>query len=275
MNQQKLLGQFPTPVWVADALYRLHFSDLKKGDVLLEPGCGKGHFLQVVPPEVEAIGIEVDPDLAAAARSRTGRRVIEGDFTKVSLDFQPTVVLGNPPFQMHLVDRLLDRCRLLLPQGGRAGLILPAYAFQTASAVVRYNEHWSIAQEFIPRNIYPGLSKPLVFALFTKDAARCMVGFSLYHEAVAVSALPAELREHLQEGVPSWIDLVSSTILELGGEAELQELYTAIVDRRPTTNPAWREQIRKICQKRMVRTGRGKYSLPETSSNLPSKKLVA
>ncbi|HGP3158009.1 TPA: hypothetical protein ACLG1R_002684 [Pseudomonas aeruginosa] len=68
-NKQKALGQFPTPAWVADALYRQHFSHLGANDLVLEPGCGPGRFLQVIPPHVPAIGIDIDPDMVERARA--------------------------------------------------------------------------------------------------------------------------------------------------------------------------------------------------------------
>lgn len=77
-NKQKALGQFPTPAWVADALYRQHFSHLGANDLVLEPGCGPGRFLQVIPPHVPAIGIDIDPDMVERARGRTGRKVLLG-----------------------------------------------------------------------------------------------------------------------------------------------------------------------------------------------------
>ncbi|EMC2522652.1 TPA: class I SAM-dependent methyltransferase [Pseudomonas aeruginosa] len=259
-NKQKELGQFPTPAWVADALYRQHFSHLGANDLVLEPGCGPGQFLQVIPSHVPAIGIDIDPNMVERARVRTGREVLLGDFTKIDLDFQPTAVIGNPPFQMRLVDQLLDRCHQLLPDGGQVGFLLPAYALQTAATVVRYNTRWSMQQSMIPRNIYPGLSKPLAFVVFTRDLRRLLVGFSLYYEAALVNSLEPDLREELNEGHPSWVRLVETALTELGGSARLQDLYAAIVTRRPSENPAWKEQIRKICQQRHIRVGRGRYA---------------
>lgn len=42
---------------------------------------------------------------------------------------RPTLIMGNPPFKMKLVDDLLNKSHELLPDEGRVGLILPAYAF--------------------------------------------------------------------------------------------------------------------------------------------------
>lgn len=77
---QKRLGQYPTPAWVAAALVREHFSDLGKDDVVCDPSAGPGRFLQAIPDDVYALGVELDPELAEQARELTGRTIITGDF---------------------------------------------------------------------------------------------------------------------------------------------------------------------------------------------------
>jgi len=261
MSQKKALDQYPTPAWVAECLVREHFADLSTADVVVDPTCGPGRFLQAVPSHVSAFGVEIDPELAGVARSLTGRQVITGDFFKVELPARPTAFIGNPPFKLALVDRLLERAHDLLQDEGRVGLILPCYAFQTAGRVVRYSSDWSLQQQMIPRSIYPGLSKPLMFAIFRKDRRRLMIGLSLYHEAAFVQALPEGLQEALVEGPVTWGGLVISAITAAGGEAALADIYDYVCARRPTANPHWKEQVRKICQARARRTGRGRYAM--------------
>lgn len=257
----RALGQYPTPAWVAAALVREHFSDLGQGDVMCDPFAGPGRFLQAVPDDVVAIGVEVDPVVAEQARALTGRTIITGDFMSVDLPERPTAFIGNPPFRMTLVDRFLGKAHDMLPEEGRVGFILPAYALQTAARVVRYTEDWSLQQQMIPRNIYPGLSKPLIFALFRKDKRRLTIGFSLYHEAAHVLALPKPDQDALNEGPATWSTLVLGALRRLGGRAHLKELYEALADQRPSHNPHWREQIRKICQQRAERVGPGTYQI--------------
>ncbi|WP_455233245.1 class I SAM-dependent methyltransferase [Geopseudomonas aromaticivorans] len=259
------LDQYPTPAWVAEAIVRQHFHDLTAEDFVVDPTCGPGRFLQAIPSHVRALGVEIDAGLAAQARLLTGREVIASDFFTATLPDQPTVLIGNPPFQLALVDRLLDRAHAMLPEDGRVGLILPSFAFQTANRVVRYSESWSLLQEMIPRNIYPGLSKPLMFAIFRKDQRKLMVGLSLYHEAAFVQALPKEHQQALAEGPASWPTVVLGGLEALGGEAALDDLYEYVAARRPTSNPHWREQTRKICQSHARRTGRGRYALRQAA----------
>lgn len=264
-TKQKRLGQYPTPLWVAEALVERYFSDLDAGDCVVESGCGPGAFLRALPAHVNAIGVDIDPMMAAMARRETGRQVIVGDFATVPLNVRPTAIIGNPPFKMAVIDRFLDRCLNLLPEGGRAGYILPTYAFQTAERVARYSDHWSIMQEMIPRNIYPGLSLPLVFALFSKDRRRTMVGFALYREAADVQRMADPYRRILNDCPGSMWQAVAAVALErLGGEADLQDIYGEIESHRPTRTKFWREQIRKTLRAasdKFVPTGRARYAL--------------
>ncbi|CUJ68650.1 DNA methylase [Achromobacter sp. 2789STDY5608633] len=259
-TKREVLGQYPTPAWAAAAIVGKHFSDLGAADVACDPTCGPGRFLQAIPDHVGAFGVEIDPEAAQVARQLTGRTVVVGDIRDAKFPERPTAFIGNPPFQMKLVDVLLDRAFDVLQEEGRVGLILPCYALQTAGRVVRYNERWSLSQEMIPRNIYPGLSKPLLFAMFRKEVRRLMVGFSLYHEAAFVLALPVEAQEAMNQGPKTWAGVVLEGFDHHGGEASLTELYAYVAERRPSKNPHWREQVRKICQHHSQRVGRGRYA---------------
>lgn len=269
------LDQYFTPAWVAEALVRRHFSHLSSNDFVVEPMCGPGRFLEAIPAHVPAMGIEIDPVEAERARKNTGRLIITSDIRDAVLPERPTLFLGNPPFKTGLFDTFLDKAINWLAAEGQIGMILPTYFFQTASRVARYNEQWSLYQEMIPRNIYPGLEKPLCFAIFTKDERRLLVGFSLFHEQAFVGKLPEDVQEALINGRSSWAELVLEALDSYGGEADLPAIYEYVADRRPTGNPNWKEQVRKICQIRTQRTGRGRYSRKKTNeaSLLPPLKL--
>jgi site-specific DNA-methyltransferase (adenine-specific) len=254
-NQQFDMGQYPTPLWVAECLVEHAFKGLSSSDLVLEPSCGPGRFLQAIPSDVRAVGVEIDPVLAETARQLTGRRVITGDFLQVPIDFEPTAVIGNPPFKMDLVDGFLQRCHGLLPDGGRLGFILPTYSFQTAKRVAEYAEQWSISAEMIPRNIYPGLQLPLVFAIFIKDRLRRMVGFALYRETADIQDLAPESRNLLDRGeengksAPVWRTLVEAAIRNLGGEAAIDDIYKVIEGKRPAANRFWKEKVRQTLRR--------------------------
>lgn len=257
------LGQFPTPAWAAAALVRQHLPGLGSTDFVLEPTCGPGRFLAAVPAHVDALGVEIDPVQAELARVLTGRNVITGDFLEVDIPTRPTVVLGNPPFETKLIEKILDKVHDLLAVDGRVCFVLPAFFFQTARRVVRYNERWSIRQECLPRNLYHGLKHPLTFAEFTKDNRRVLVGFSLFHELAFLQQLPKPILEAVTAGPATWPAVVQEAIAEHGGEASLAEIYDYVADRRPTHNPAWREQVRKVCQLHAYRIARGRYAAPK------------
>jgi hypothetical protein len=264
VSRVRELGQYPTPVWVAEALVERHFSRLDRSDLVLEPACGPGAFLGAIPDGVPAVGVEIDAQVARIARAATGRRVITGDFRTVALECSPTVIVGNPPFDLKVIDGFLTRAWQILPEGGRVGFILPAYAFQTAARVAGYADQWSLMQEMIPRNIYPGLSLPLVFAIFSKDFRRTLVGFALYREATDVQQMPEPYRAALGAGSgPVWVRVVEAAIERLGGEANLADIYAELENARPTRTKFWREQIRKVvrvsAQFRCV--GSGRYAL--------------
>lgn len=256
------LGQYPTPCWVAEALVERHFPDLDEQDLVLDPTAGPGHFLQAIPAHVPALGIEIDPALAARARARSGRRILEGDAATVQMDLTPTAILGNPPFRADFISRLLDRAHAWLPQGGRAGLILPAYYFSGARTVVSLSARWSLYQEMLPRTIYPHLRLPIVFAIFSKDERRTLVGFALYRETQGVQGLARSYRDILESGSRSvWWAVVHRALSSLGGEADLVEIYHEIEGRRPTPNPHWKAKIRQVVQSRCERVGPARYAL--------------
>lgn len=269
MSQQQEHGQYPTPVWVAEALVERHFGNLDRHDSVIEPSCGPGAFLQAIPAHVPAIGVELDPALAIAAYNRTGREIITGDFCTAAIDIQPTAIIGNPPFNVELIERFMDRAHDLLPEGGRMGFILPTYFFQLSRRVVQYGERWSIHYEMIPKDAFhKRMQVPLVFALFSKDARRTLVGFALYRETQEVRGLHEHFQELLRQGRPyrsAWRAVVEAALELLGGEASLSNIYDIVSGRKPTENQHWREKVRQILQQHCVRTGPARYALREAA----------
>lgn len=114
----RLHSQYMSPAWAAQELVDRHFADLTPADLVIEPSCGRGVFLQAIPEDVPALGVEIDPALAADAVRLTGRRVLVGDFCAVELP-RPTVIVGNPPFVATTIEAFLARASALLPDDGR------------------------------------------------------------------------------------------------------------------------------------------------------------
>lgn len=259
----EILSTYQTPSWAAEALVEHYYPGLTAGDQVLEPTCGEGHFLDAIPSHVPAVGVELDPVRAAAARARTGREVITGDVLTMALEATPTLILGNPPFEACFVDALLDRAHAWLPNDGRCGLILPAFVLSTSLRLVRESERWSIAQDMIPRELFPHLRMPVIFARFEKRRRRTLVGFTLFADMMGIRGLTKRARFLLENGrAPAWRAVVIDALRECGGEASLEALYRTIEGRRPTENPHWRAKVRQVVHHYAVRTGKGRYALP-------------
>lgn len=262
------LGQFFTPSWAAEALMRRHFPGLTSSDTVLEPSCGDGRFLMAVPDHVDAYGVEIDPKMAARAIRNSMREVICGDFLQVDLPRKPTVVIGNPPYRLSLIEQFLERCYEELDYEGRVGFLLPVYVFQTAHTVLRMNQRWSISQELIPRNIFEGMQKPLMFATFRKERRTVLSGFFLYEETASLEGLKQTFRKLIWGNASragAWQSTIEAALTALGGEATLEQLYDLIETDRPTPTRFWREQIRKVAAQRFERVGPGRYALPEVA----------
>lgn len=258
------LSQWFTPRWVCEAIVEEFFPKLDLADLVVEPSCGPGRFLQALPDHVNAIGVEIDPQLAQQAREATGRPIITGDFLKAPIPVGVSHILGNPPFTADLIHGFLDRSHELLVEGGTCGFLLPAYVLQTSSKVMQLNSRWSISQQLMPRNIFPRLKLPLVFALFRKDQVRSLVGFFLYREAADVAAMPKDVKEALSEpGKGSvWRRAVRCAFERVGASvATLDGLYQAV--ERPTDNQYWRQKVRQTLQAypEFRRTGQGTWCL--------------
>lgn len=258
-DKQSELGQYFTPVWFAEATVESFYGDLSAARIV-EPSCGPGHFLQVFPNDADAIGVEIDPEYAAIARERTGRDVICGPFESVELPYEDGTVdflIGNPPYNLSVVDRFLERARTLLTRSGEIGLILPAYTFQTPSRVLRYAEDWRLDTQMIPRTIFPGIKLPLVFAQFRKQGPQ-WVGLALYQAVHDVAGMKKPVQETLKRGRGSiWRTVVAEALEAIGPEASLPEIYAHISPRRPTENRWWREKVRQTLQRYFRREGRG------------------
>lgn len=264
MTNQSKLGQYFTPAWAAELLVKRHFSHLNATDIVWEPSCGDGRFLAALPAEVGTIGTEIDPHFADQARKLTGRKVIAGDFRTVELPTKPTAVIGNPPYESDLIDALLNRCVDLLEYEQRVGLLLPVYYMQTASKVVQLNKHWSMSHELLPRNMFAGMTKPIMWANFIKQRKTVLSGFFLYPEVDALNGMHKDIRGLFVGNLSTptcWRDAVEMALQACGGRATLSQIYACIEGNRPTNNPWWREKVRQIAGMHFTRVAAGEYEL--------------
>jgi site-specific DNA-methyltransferase (adenine-specific) len=268
-SRAKALGQYMTPLYVADLLLSRDFSDLKASDLVLDPSAGRGAWLHAVPADVPAFGIEIDAELAAESQRDTGRTVIAGDFLRVTIpdDAQVTAIVGNPPFANRMIVRFLERAHALLAPSGRVGFIIPAALFSSANVAMSLASQWSIRYETLPRFIYPRLTMPLAWAVLRKDAQPTLVGFAIYAEIAAIADIRREYRRLLEHGSrPPWRAVVTKALEICGGTASLKLLTRLIAHARPTDNRFWHDKIRQVCVEHMERVSIGVYRLPSSAS---------
>ena len=135
-----------------DALIRMGFS----GGNVLEPGCGTGLFLAMLPEKVAGkvalTGIEADPITARIAVKLFPEAWIRAeDFTKARLSERYDVVIGNPPFsdrtvraddaggKLHLSlhDYFIARSIERLKPGGIAALVTSRWTMDKSVATAR------------------------------------------------------------------------------------------------------------------------------------------
>lgn len=254
---------YQTPAWAAERLVELYYPGLGAEDYVVEPTCGEGFFLQAVPHDVDAIGVELYPALAARAAARTGRPVLCADVLTVgAFPRTPTLLVGNPPFSGAFVDALLDRAHGWLQEGGSCALILPSFLIDRMRRVARLRQRWSIRRDALPRGLFRRLRYQVAFVRFTKDRRRELFGFALFDEVAAIARLSRRAREILDRGRgPVWREVVVDALRELGGEATLAQLYDVVEGRRPTRNKFWREKVRQTAQLHTDRTARATYRL--------------
>jgi site-specific DNA-methyltransferase (adenine-specific) len=259
------LRQNFTPAWAAELFYEQFFGWLTRGHVLLEPTCGDGRFLAVVPPEVDAIGVEIDPMQAQRARDNTGRLVITGDIRTVEIPRRPTAIIGNPPFQVGLVDTLLCRAETWLDEGGHMGLLLSSHLLQHAVQVIKWRDRgWGITPHQVPKNLFGQIPNTLLWVMFQKGG-RKLWGFALYDEMPAIKAMRKDIQETLSKSGRTWRQVVEDVLKTLGGEADLDAIYKAIEPKRPTDNQWWKAKVRQQLGQDFRRTGPARYALAEAA----------
>jgi adenine-specific DNA-methyltransferase len=258
------LDQWFTPFWAAEALV----DDALRGEgpiPCLEPACGTGSFLAAIPPAFPAFGIDIDPLVIPAARANSGREVLLGDFRTIDLAGREiAAILGNPPFAMATVEGFVDRAHQLLPDGGLLAMILPAFAFQTPSRVVRWMELFSIDVQLIPRTLFPKISQALVWAKYRKAGERRFHGLMLFREQRDVELMRDHIRAALI-GPGTWREAVGAALESLGGHAPLPAIYDAITPERRRGRPFWQEKVRQTLQAHFQPIERGRWALKEAA----------
>lgn len=255
------LGQYMTPRWAADLIVREHLADLGPSDVVVDPACGTGSWLHAIPNDVCAIGVEIDPALAAIAARDTGREIRVGDFAHMDLnDVEPTCLIGNPPYSAEAIRMFLERTRTLLPPRGRAIYLLPAHSFSFARTTLQLLRGFEVSVQIVPRDLYPRLSFPLILARLTKQSVTRLIGFALFEEAAALRSVHAAYRQILNSGRKAlWREVLMIALEALGGEGTLTEIYQLVETCVPSATPFWRDILRREAGEHADRIAPGRF----------------
>lgn len=266
LSAPKAVSYYPTPGWFAHMLFEQRIAPyLNVESVILEPSCGDGSLLRAIPANVRAFGVELDPVLAAEAAATSGHHVVVGDVLTAPFPEQPTMLFANPPFSMTFVDRLLNRIYFGFAEGGRASMILPAYMLQTSRTVAAFAARWSIEAELIPRDLFPNLSKSLVFASFVREQQRRFVGLSFYLETAAWQQMPERFHEILARARKNvWVAAILEALTRLGGTGTIESIHRIVAGSPPTQTPWVREAIRKWAREAFECVGNATYRIPES-----------
>jgi site-specific DNA-methyltransferase (adenine-specific) len=253
------LDQWFTPFWAAELLVEHALRGVGRASIC-EPACGSGSFLAAIPQQCPAFGVDIDPRVIPAAIANSGREVLEGDFCSIDLAGREIdLILGNPPFGMATVERFINRAYDLLPEGGKIGFILPAFAFQTPSRVARWMDRFSIDVVMIPRTLFPRLSKSLIWAEYLKVGARRYHGLMLFREQRDVEQMRDPIAAALiRPG--TWREAVRVALDALGGEASLAAIYDMIMPPRRVSQH-WREKVRQTLQLYHQPVARGRWAI--------------
>lgn len=132
-KKEKEMGQFFTPDSICQQIVEM-FS-IAQDDLVCDPTCGKGSFLNYVPNIANAYGNELDNESYKIANYLFDKATITNDDIcyynpKVQFDF----IFGNPPFNLRLEYKgetknsqaiFFDKCAELLVPGGFVAAIVP------------------------------------------------------------------------------------------------------------------------------------------------------
>ena len=200
-------------IWAA--LRRMGFA----GGQVLEPGCGTGLFLALVPEAIAAdtrfTGIEAEPITASIARLLfPDARIRQEDFTRARLTPGFDLAIGNPPFSdrtvrgpdpagrlgLALHDWFIARSLELLRPGGLAAFVTSRWTLDKSDATARRH--------------LAGMADLVAAVRLPEGALRAAAGTDVVVDLLFLrKRLPGETASG-----PAWQDLAEAVPAEDGAE---------------------------------------------------------
>ncbi|MDR8057678.1 Eco57I restriction-modification methylase domain-containing protein [Burkholderia cenocepacia] len=240
-NVGRDLDQFYTNPQLAqrlfDELIAEHLGDRWSGDVRwLEPSCGTGAFLSLLPPD--ALGVDLDPKCPGA---------VQADFlswTPPAGDDRPLVVVGNPPFKHDVAffnrcaELGAERIAFIVPRSWQKPSVqnqldrafhlaheevlpLDAFIFEGQPAEVpTVFQVWERRDEQRPLTVLP--TKHADFA-FVPYAQRHTADFAIQRVGVHAGRVKDLDAEHLGQGSHRFVRVIDRTRV-----AEVRAVFEAI-----------------------------------------------
>jgi len=242
-GQRNRLGQFATPnplaVAIAGTLLRL-WGDRPGPVRFLDPSIGTGSFysalLQVFPPEKigAAVGVELDPEFAAAADrlwGPLGLEVAVGDFTRLEpppADRLANLVLANPPYVRHHHLGREEKVRLQELVARRLGIGISGLAGLHAHFLLLCESWlaegglaaWLIPSEFMDVNYGVALKNYLTERVRLRQIHRFSPADVQFGDALVTSAVVVFEKARPDES--------GAVLMSFGGPLEAPELSEAV-----------------------------------------------
>lgn len=170
-RKEKILGQFFTPYNVADFIISYSEKFLRKREIICDPACGDGVFLNAAYGKSfkKVIGIDIDESVKKSLPSKIVKDIIvKNGLHDLDLENKADLVVGNPPFSakygkvidQHLLNNFqlgkgrnsqaieilfLEKFFKLANENGLIGIILPMGIFA--------NTQLSYVRNFILKNL--------------------------------------------------------------------------------------------------------------------------
>lgn len=240
-NVGRDLDQFYTNPQLAqrlfDELIAEHLGDRWSGDVRwLEPSCGTGAFLSLLPPD--ALGVDLDPKCPGA---------VQADFLSwmpPSGDDRPLVVVGNPPFKHDVAffnrcaELGAERIAFIVPRSWQKPSVqnqldrafhlaheevlpLDAFVFEGQPAEVpTVFQVWERREEQRPLTVLPTTHADFAFVPY---AQRHTADFAIQRVGVNAGRVKDLDAEHLGQGSHRFVRVIDRTRV-----AEVRAVFEAI-----------------------------------------------